>query len=95
MATAPYYYHGDPKFAELVYPEVKDADYDAYMAVRKKYKLAFYNSRPYKSTINSRGECKFGAEWGRTLKNLKQLYGFTPPHKTPATWSEVLRANGH
>lgn len=95
MATAPYYYHGDVKFAEMVYPELKDKEYDEYVVIRKKYKMAFYNSRPYKHTINSRGECKFNSEWSRTLKNLKALYDYAPPRKNPCTWSEVLRANGH
>ena len=92
---APYYYYGDIKFAEMVYPEVKDADYETYMEVRKKYKLAFYNSRPYKHTLNGKGEDKFGGEWARVLKNLRELYGFKAPPKNPVTWSEVLRANGH
>ena len=95
MTTAPYYYYGHKDFAAQVYPEVKDADYDTYMAVRKKYKMAFLQSRPYADTRNARGECKFNAEWGRTLKLLKELYGYKPPNKAPATWSALLRSEGY
>lgn len=95
MSKAPYYYYGHTDFAAMVYPEVKAANYDEYQAVRKKYKMAFLNSRPYKSTINSKGECKFNSEWGRVLKNLKAMYGYVPPRKNPCTWSDLLRAEGH
>jgi hypothetical protein len=95
MTAAPYYYYGHKDFAAQVYEEVKDADYDVYREVRKKYKVAFLNSRPYAHTRNARGECKFNAEWGRTLKLLRELYGYTAPTKAPNTWSALLREEGH
>lgn len=94
MTQAPYYYFGDTDFAEMIYPELKDADYDEYMAVRKKYKLTFLNSRPYKATVTARGADKFNNEWSRTLKNLKALFGYTPPARRPRTWSDLLRSEG-
>ena len=95
MSTAPYYYYGHEDFAKMVYPELKGLDYDAYMEVRKKYKMAFINSRPYAATRTNRGVCKFNSEWGRTLKLLRELYGYTPPNRAPATWSALLRSEGH
>lgn len=94
MAKAPYYYFGDKKFAEMIYPELKDADYDTYMAVRRKYRLTFINSRPYKATVTARGADKFGIEWSRTLKNLREMYGYKTPTKNPNTWSDLLRSEG-
>ena len=95
MTTAPYYYYGHKDFAEMVYPELEGLDYDAYREVRKKYKMAFLQSRPYAATRNARGECKFNAEWGRTLKLLRELYGYSAPTKVPNTWSALLREEGH
>lgn len=96
MATAPYYYHGDKKFAEMVYPELQACTtYAEYDQVKTKYKMAFLNSRPYRSTVTNKGASRFPAEWNRTLKNLKEMYGYTPPTKSAKVWEELLRENGH
>lgn len=94
MATAPYYYFGDKSFAEMVYPELKDANYDEYMRIRAKYRQTFINSRPYNATISAKGVDRFGGEWSRTLKNLKALYGYEAPGRKPRTWSTLLRSEG-
>lgn len=87
--SAPYYYFGDKSFAEQVYPSLKDADYDTYQAIRAHYRHTFMESRPYSSAYNARGQDKFGGEWGRTLKNLKELYGYTPPRRNDPSANPV------
>lgn len=90
MSSAPYYYHGSKEFAAQVYDEIKHADYDTYIAIRTKYRKAFIDSRPYKATVTARGADKFPVEWQRTLRNLKELYNFTPPTKRN-TWGDLLK----
>lgn len=83
--SAPYYYHGLPSFAEMIYPELKGTELDkaAYAAVRKKYEMAFVNSRPYNKTVTPTGAKRFDVEWYRTLRNLKAMYGYIPPTAKP------------
>lgn len=93
MSKAPYHYHGNKDTDAAIYEELKHADYDTYIAIRTKYRKDFMNSRPYKSTVTARGTDKFPNEWGRTLKNLKAMFNYTPPIKRNA-WGDLLRSEG-
>jgi hypothetical protein len=86
-APAPYIYHGNKIADERIYAELKDLPtYEAYDVVRERYKKYFVNSRPYRATVTGRGVSRFPSEWGKTLKNLKTMYGYEPPKKPKVSY---------
>lgn len=91
--SAPYYYYGHKDFAAQVYEELRNADYETYRDIRQKYRMAFVDSRSHAEATDAKGYSRFPSEWNRTLKNLKAMFGYTPPKQT--TWGKTLREHGY
>lgn len=93
--AAPFIYHGNKDVDAKIYEELKLCkDFAAYKEVRDKYNKYFTASRPYRSTVTNRGQPRFPMEWNRTLKNLKEMYGFVAPSRTGEAFATLLRDNG-